>query len=234
MENDFNEILDSFDFNEDDFSFEEDLTIKTKFTKPPKQRKLKFSQIKFSNAEKLVDEIKFKSLDRVFCRVDGKFIFGDFIEAFVVKNNILCEEMTIETLSFSEANIISLETLLVKGYLKKLHIIISDYFFSHERNKLIKFAYEKLNIDGNFQLSVCRTHCKITQFKTSGGKHIVIHGSSNLRSSDNLEQFSIEENEELYKFNLEAHNRIINEFKTINKSIKTKKLWQVVQNNTKE
>lgn len=213
---DFNEIESSFDFKEDDFSFEENINIKTRFIKPPKQKLLKFSQIKFSNAQKLVEEIDFKSLDRVFCRVDGKFIFGDFIEAFIVKNNILVKEMTLETLSLSAENIISLETLITKGYLQKLHLITSDYFFSHERNKLIKFAYEKLDIDNKFQLSVCRTHCKICQFETLGGKKIVIHGSSNLRSSDNLEQFTIEDNSEIYDFNNEYHKQIEVKFKTIN------------------
>ena len=163
----------------------------------------------------MLKEIDFKSLDRVFCRVDGKFIFGDFIEAFIVSNNILVDEMTIETLSLSQENIISLHTLIDKGYLLKLHLIVSDYFFSHERNKLIKFAYEKLDIDNKFQLSVCRTHCKITQFKTSGKKYIVIHGSSNLRSSDNLEQFIIEDSKEIYDFNDSYHKQIEVKFKTI-------------------
>ena len=62
----------------------------------------------------------------------------------------------------------------------------------------------------------------------------VISGSANLRSSDNLEQISIEENEELYNFNIKIHDEIIKEFKTINKSIKTKRLWQVVAKNTQE
>jgi hypothetical protein len=212
---DFDEIDFGFNFDDNNFGFEQDANLETKFTKPPKQKNLTFSQIKFSHAQKLVKEIDFQSLDRVYCRVDGKFIFGDFIEAFIVSNNILVEEMTIETLSLSGANIISLETLITKGYLKKLHLIVSDHFFSHERNNLIKFAYDKLDIDDNFQLSVCRTHCKIAQFKTAGGKYIVIHGSSNLRSSDNLEQFVIEDNKEIYDFNNEYHKKIEVKFKTI-------------------
>jgi hypothetical protein len=213
---DFNEIEQNFDFDFEDFDFEVACELKTRYIKPPKQKNLNFNQINFKYASDLVDEINFKNLDRVFCRVSGKFIFGDFLEAFIVKNNILVEEMTIETLSLSAENIISLETLILKDYVQKLHIITSDYFYSHERNKLIKFAYEKLDIDNKFQLSVCRTHCKITQFKTNGGKHIVIHGSSNLRSSDNLEQFVIEDCKEMYYFNNDYHKKIEQKFKTIN------------------
>ena len=88
--------------------------------------------------------------------------------------------------------------------------------------------YEVLDIDNMFQLAVCRTHTKITLIEHED-KKIVISGSANLRTSDNLEQVSIEENEDLYNFNYNVHKNILNEYKTINKSIKSKKLWQVVQ-----
>lgn len=218
---DFNEINNSFDFKESDFSdFETNVKFESRYIKPPKPKKTNYNMLKFSNAKKLAKEINFQSLDRVYCRVNGKFIFGDFIEAFIIENNVLVEEMTIETLSLSVDNIISLQILIEKGYLKKLHLIVSDYFFSHERNNLIKFAYEKLDIDNKFQLSVCRTHCKICQFITSGGKKIVIHGSSNLRSSDNLEQFIIEDNSEMFDFNNTYHEKIEVKFKTINHGIR--------------
>ena len=218
---DFNEIENSFDFNEEVFSdIDSSVKFETRYIKPPNPKKTTYQMLKFSNAKKLVKEIDFQSLDRVYCRVNGKFIFGDFIEAFIVENNIFVEEMTIETLSLSIDNVISLETILKKGYVKKLHLIVSDYFFSHERNGLIKFLYEKLDFEDKFQLSVCRTHCKICQFKTSGGKKIVIHGSSNLRSSDNLEQFIIEDNSEMYDFNDSYHKQIEVKFKTINYGIR--------------
>lgn len=212
----FNEVKSNFKFNETDFNKSEKINENFRFIKPPKQKHLSFNQIKFKNAVELVKEIKFESLDRVFCRVGGRFIFGDFIEAFLVTNNIKSTNFTIETLSLSPENVISLETLLKKGYIEDLHIIISDYFYSHERKKTIQFMYDKLDIDNRFQLSVCRTHCKLAQFKTGGGKHIVIHGSSNLRSSDNLEQFMIEDCEELFNFNNEYHEKIKTKFKTIN------------------
>jgi hypothetical protein len=37
-------------------------------------------------------------------------------------------------------------------------------------------------------------------FETYCGMKIVIHGSANLRSSDNIEQIDIEENEELFNY----------------------------------
>jgi hypothetical protein len=92
---------------------------------------------------------------------------------------------------------------------------------------LIKYTYDKFEND-NFQLATAGTHCKICQFKTEGNKHIIIHGSVNLRSSGNIEQFVIEDNESLYTFNKEYQDRIIDKYKTINKTIRSKQLWHQV------
>lgn len=231
---DFNELENSFDFDDEDFDIDIQDTnpSESRYVKPKKQRKKPYRLLKFKNAQNLAEEINFQSLDRAFVIVDGSFIFGDFIESFLVRNQVNAIEMTISTLSLSQDNVISLKKLIEANYIQKLNLIISDYFYSHERNKLVKYIYELLDVDDKFQLAVCRTHCKITQFKTEGGKHIVIHGSANLRSSDNLEQFVIEDNKEIYDFNQEYNNEILKRYKTINKSIKTNELWQVVANNT--
>jgi hypothetical protein len=115
--------------------------------------------------------------------------------------------MIISTLSYSQDNIDSLHNLIKGDFIQKLDIIVSDYFFAHERNKLIKETYEKLDIDSIFQLAVAGTHCKTYQFKTIGGKYIVIHGSVNMRSSSNIEQFVIEDNKDLYDFNKEYQKK---------------------------
>ena len=135
-------------------------------------------------------------------------------------------------------NIDSLHNLIVGEFVESLDLIISDYFFSHERGNLIPYIYQELDIDNKFQLAVAGSHTKICLIKTLGEKYIVIQGSANLRSSNNIEQFTIEENKDLYNFYMEYHTQIIEEYKTINKNIKKKKslrgnkLGQVVQKNT--
>lgn len=188
--------------------------------------------LKFAKAEQLAKAIDFKELDRVFCIVSGRFIFGDFIEAFIIHHNILVKEMTISTLSLSQDNVDSLHNLIKAGYIEKLNLIVSDYFFAHERKGLVSYCYEKLDIDNKFQLAAAGTHCKTYQFLTKGGKHIIIHGSANMRSSDNIEQFVIEDNKDLYDFNQEYQNQILETYKTINKSIRGEKLWQKVEATT--
>lgn len=226
---DFNEK--KFDFNSSFSKINIDLnnTFENRYIKPPKTKDIPYKKLKYEKAVDLVNDIDFQSLDRVFCIVSGNFIFGDFIEAFILKNNILVEEMIISTLSYSQDNIDSLENLINANYIKKLDLIVSDYFFAHERNKLIKNTYSQLDKNNIFQLASAGTHCKTYQFKTSGGKYIVIHGSVNMRSSSNIEQFVIEDCKELYNFNKEYQVKILEKYKTINKSIRDKKLFNLIK-----
>ena len=91
--------------------------------------------------------------------------------------------MTISTLSLSQDNIDSLANLLDWGYIDELNLIVSAYWFSHERWSLVPYCYERLDKEDKFQLAVAGIHTKTCQFETLGGKRIVIHGSANLRSS---------------------------------------------------
>lgn len=190
--------------------------------------------IKYSNAKKLANKINLDKNDRYNCIVAGNFIFGDFIEAFIVENNIKCLNVTISTLSLDQNNVDSLHNLIEGEFIEELNLVVSDYFYAHERGQLIPYIYRELDIDNKFQLAVAGSHTKICLIKSLGGKHIVIQGSANLRSSSNIEQFTIEENKELYDFYLEYHEAIIEEYKTINKnkkkhkSLRGKKLWEAV------
>lgn len=192
-------------------------------------------RLKYKNAIELANNIKIEEGIRYDCIVAGNFIFGDFIEAFITHNNAKCLQLTISTLSLDQNNVDSLVNLMTGNYVDNLNLIISDYFYAHERGSLIPYIYDKLDIDNRFQLASASSHTKITMFETLGGKKIVIHGSANLRSSSNIEQFTIEENPGLYDFHFEYHNRIIEKYMTINKEIKRnkslrgEKLWNEIK-----
>lgn len=53
--------------------------------------------------------------------------------------------------------------------------------------------------------------------------------SVNLRISDNIEQFMIEENSDLYDFNFDFHKKIIDNFATVKKSLRGQKLFNLIQ-----
>lgn len=223
---DFNIEIDLGNFSEIEINI--DIDTNQRYCKPAMSRS---KNVKYKNAKELAKEIQIKQNERFFCIIDGSFIFGDFIEAFIYERAMKVKELTLSTLSMSQENIDSFYNLMQNGYIEKLNIIVSDFFYSHERHNLVKYMYDKLDFENRFQLSVCRTHTKICIFETemNGGRKYVIHGSANLRSSDNIEQFMIEENSELYDFNFDFHKKIIDNFATVKKSLRGNKLFNLIQ-----
>ena len=237
MEQDVNT---GFDFENIDFDFsgfdgdafnistEVDTQLSDRYQKPTLYAAPKQGHIKYDNAVKLARELRLEPNGRFNTIVAGSFIFGDFIEAYIVEHNIKVPRMTITTLSMSQDNVDSLANLLHGGYVEQLDLIISHYFYANERQALIPYIYETLDIDDRFQLAVAGTHTKTVTFDTTGGKKIVIHGSANLRSSANLEQFTIEDNAELFDFYTDIQDNILERYKTINKPIRVSKLWDLI------
>lgn len=200
----------------------------SRYFAPKKSKEINEKFLKYRNAEQLANDINFNENNRFFVIIDGSFFFGDFIEAFIVKHNIHVKKMTISTLSMNKNNVDSLANLINGNYVDELNLILSDYFYSHEKHDLIPYIYETLDIDNKFQLSFAGTHCKICIFETVNKRKFVFHGSANLRSSSNIEQIMLEESEGLYNFMDEIQSNILEEYKTINKSLRGNKLWQIV------
>jgi hypothetical protein len=196
---------------------------------PKQQKEISEKYLKYSDAINLASDIDFNKSSRFHVIINGTFYFGDFIEAFITSRNIHVKKLTISTLSMNQNNVDSLENLITKDFVDELNLLVSDYFYSHERHQLIPYIYEKLDIDNKFQLSVAGTHCKIALIETHANRFYVFHGSANLRSSSNIEQVCLEENKSLYLWHDSIINNIVEEYKTINKSIRGNKLWQVVK-----
>lgn len=202
---------------------------KSRYMEPRFEPEIAECYLKYDNAAELATAIGNPPKgSRYFCIINGNFIFGDFIEALIVENGWDVEELTISTLSMSDENVDSLAGLLNGGHVRSLNLIVSDFFFSHERGGLVPYLYDKLDVDDRFQLAVASVHTKICIIRTAGCNKIVIHGSANLRTSSNVEQIMIENNDDLYDFNAEVHNAIIDRYKTINKSLRRTELWQAV------
>ena len=199
-----------------------------RYQKPMIYGGVKAYSVKYDNAVKLAKDLKLEPGGRFNVIISGAFIFGDFIEAYIVQHNIKVPKITITTLSLSQENVDSLANLVHGGYVDQMNLIISHYFYANERRGLVPYIYEKLDIDCKFQLAVAGSHTKTVTFNTTGGKAIVIHGSANLRSSQNIEQFTIEDNQELYDFYNEYQDNIIEKYQTIKKPIRVKPLWNLI------
>ena len=205
----------------------------SRFIMPQDEGDLPECRIKYKYAQNLANDLgDIPAGFRADVILDGSFIFGDFIEALIVKNNWNVQDLTISTLGFSFENIYSLKNLLTGDYVQEMNLIVSGGFFAKENhpNMIIPALYEELDIDDKFQLAVADVHTKIVLIKTECGRKIVIHGSSNLRTSANIEQICIENKPELHDFYSEFHHRIVERYKTINKPIRVShnELWREV------
>ena len=94
-----------------DFLCETEDNFKTRYIKPPKCKEIPERRMKYSLAIDLAKNLTPEKGCRYFVITDGKFIAGDFIEAFVTEHNIHVKSMTISTLSLSENNVDSLANL---------------------------------------------------------------------------------------------------------------------------
>lgn len=217
--------LPDIDLNLIDF-IPSDETEETRYT-IPKLVAMKSDYIVYDNAVRMAKELRLEKGERFDAFVSGNFIFGDFIEAYLVEQHAQATKMTISTLSMSQNNIDSLRGLLMDGYINELNLVISAYYWANERNSLVPYIYKTLDIDNRFQLAVAGIHTKTCHFETLGGRKIVMHGSANLRSSGNIEQFTMEENPELYHFYDEHFTRIVEKYATIRKPIRGNNAWDI-------
>ena len=196
-----------------------------RYIKPLKSKPIKQSMVKYQNAKDLALQLDLEN--RTFAIIDGKFIFGDLIEAIIVERNWRVKNLIISTLSLDQNNIDSLAGLLKCNEVQNMGLIISDFFFSHTQRDLIPYIQQELDYKDRFQLAVCRSHCKIALIETDQHK-LVIHGSANLNSSGNIEQIMIENNPDLFDFTFEYQNRILKKYGTIKNKINRKETWQLV------
>lgn len=233
---DFGDIgLPDLDFDFDTSLFDvlnDGFCEETRYVKP-QIRPVRQGYICYDNALKLAADLPLDYGTRYDVFVGGSFIFGDFLEAFITRNNAKCLRLLISTLSLNQNNVDSLANLMQLGYVDRLDLIVSAYFYSHEAHSLIPYMHEHLDVGDRFQLAVASVHTKTAQFETLGGRKVIIHGSANLRSSGNIEQFTLEENAGLYDFYAEHFDRIIERYATIRKAIRHKELWQTFNGDKK-
>lgn len=201
-----------------------------RYKRPKPYKPVKASKVKFNLAKEGANELyPIQQGDSAYMILSGSFIFGQFIEAMVYQHNWKVKKLYIATLSMSLDNVFSLKNLVDGDYLESMDIIVNNYFYTAERNSTIRTMIEELDHENRFQLAVAGTHVKIYMLETDCGLKITMHGSANMRTSGNVEQMTMETEPGLYDFNKDILDGIIKEYATINKSIRHKKLWEIVK-----
>lgn len=191
----------------------------TRHIRPPRGKGVPDSKVKYKNAERLAAEIPATAGMWHISIIDGTFIAGDFIEAFIKKNNLHAKRVSISTLSLSQENIDSLGNLLFDGWADEMDLIVSDGFWQNYRRDIIPYLYAELDKESRFQLAVARVHTKVTLIETHCGLKIVMRGSANLRSSGSIEHLEVQESADIFDFFQDFHNGILEKFSTINKDV---------------
>lgn len=205
------------------------IELETRYIRQPLRNKLRAEQVKYENAGRLARDIGILHPgERVDALIAGSFIMGDFIMAYLVENKLRADYMLVSTLSLSERNILAFAKLFEHGYIGQLDMMLSTYFFANEYHGLVRYLYRELDKDNRFQLAVSDIHTKITMFHVPDVGKFVIHGSANLRSSQNVEQICIENNPELYDFYTDAFTQVIDVHKTIRKPIRGAAAWDIM------
>jgi hypothetical protein len=145
--------------------------------------------IRPENAQAVLDHLP-EPGDHTHCLLRGDFVLGDLIPAMIQGG--WCKHLRIATLGLSEYNAQTLATLVDKGHVGEITMVVSHYF--EQVNKSTVYADVRRILDGKCTFIIMRSHAKVIAMETEhdvGNFHWVIEGSANLRSSDNLEQMTI-------------------------------------------
>ena len=208
--------LDLGDFNLDG----EETKVQTRIIQPRMDKNILLQKSQFAHAEDFTDEIDLSGKTRTFAWISGDFVFGDILEALETRRGISIRELYISTLSLSEANLESWRRLMEHDKMQRFDLLISSYFYSHEKNGLIPKIYEHLDYKNIFQVAFGPYHCKLMCFLTEDGKKVTIHGSANARSNTGVEHIMVELDEALYDFNVDHIHDVVTRYGTINHSAK--------------
>ncbi|HQK01302.1 MAG TPA: hypothetical protein PLP12_12575 [Verrucomicrobiota bacterium] len=128
----------------------------------------------------------------------GDFAAWDLVPAILDLAARPADELFIATLGFNGTNNGHLCQLLDQGAIRKAHLLASDYFAKADPSTF-KPAQEHLAARG-VRLVSARTHAKVIGLAFEPEHFYVIEGSANLRSCNNLEQFTLTNDRDLYRF----------------------------------
>ena len=223
-----------FDFDITGFDFSEEIEpTKTEIWSTPVIHKPQ--TISYEYAQQFAESLDLRK--DTFAFVSGNFVFGDFMESLVDLGKLTVKRMGIHTLSLNDENIDSIRNIIEWQPVERLDIVLSDYWYSHERKPggLVQYLFEELDVkDLDLHVAFCGTHAKVWTVETLLGNTLTVHGSANLRSSGNVEHVCISPNRELFDFCDSMLKRMIETYDVVNqdarkkKSVRRGKLWQAV------
>ncbi|MDP1589633.1 MAG: hypothetical protein Q8M07_17905 [Prosthecobacter sp.] len=135
--------------------------------------------------------------ERLHCVLRGDFVLCELIP-LIIAHRGACSHLRVATLGLSAANAEQLANLFTAGLIGELTIVASHYF--QQVDKTTTYRQICAILAGKARIVITRSHAKVILLPTAGGDHYIIEGSANLRSSDNLEQMLILNDQETHDF----------------------------------
>lgn len=136
------------------------------------------------------------------CILRGDFVLADLLPYLL--DGYHCPHLRIATLGMSEENAKLLARLHEQGKVGRITLVLSHYF--EQVNKATVYFEVRRILEGLASFVVMRSHAKVIAMERqgpAGSDWLTIEGSANLRSSDNLEQMTIFNDEEVHAHHAE-------------------------------
>ena len=151
--------------------------------------KLSLEPVMYDNALTMAQAIDYGNQD-YFAIVAGSFIFGDLIEALCDVHDLKPKAVYLTTLGMGSNNVDSIVNLVDYLGCEKVNLIVSHYFWGTEQgDKHNLVFYMAKEFKGRpIDVAVLQSHMKIALILSDKG-NVLLAGSANLSSSNNVEQF---------------------------------------------
>lgn len=147
------------------------------------------------------------------CILRGDFVLADLLPHLLEPH--YCPHLRIATLGMSAENAELLARLHKAGKVGKITMVLSHYF--EQVNKSTVYFEVRQRLEGIAQFAVMRSHAKVICCPRAPDDTgmvrdwLVFEGSANLRSSDNLEQMTIFNDEAVHEFHREWMDHVLAE-----------------------
>lgn len=147
------------------------------------------------------------------CILRGDFVLADLLPHLLEER--YCPHLRIATLGMSEENAKLLARLHEQGRIGRLTMVLSHYF--EQVNKSTVYFEVRRILEGLAQFVIMRSHAKVICVPRALDEAgvvrdwLVLEGSANLRSSDNLEQLTIFNDRDVHDFHAEWIDHVLAE-----------------------
>lgn len=102
--------------------------------------------VNYDNARQFVKDLDLMNNSRVYAWLDGSFIFGEIPEALGEIGHPV-RKAWITSLGLSEENVDSFYNCFMLYGLEKLCLLLSGYYYRHEKFKIIPYMLDKLDME---------------------------------------------------------------------------------------